>query len=65
MLGKDHPKLIDYETIQSQYTRDDSLLVLIEALDGNAFDDETLAAGRELTSVLRQTPFSVRVDSIA
>lgn len=65
LLGKDHPKLIDYEKIQSEYTRDDNLLVLIEASDGNAFDSQTLATTANLTERLWQTPFSIRVDSIS
>ena len=65
LLGPNHPKLIDYETIQKKYTRDDNLLVLIEALDGDAFDDQTLAAARQLTEQLWQTPYSIRVDSIS
>ncbi len=64
MLGKEHPKLIDYEYIQSEYTRDDNLLVLFEARDGNAFDTATLSAMRDLTEKLWKTPFSIRVDSI-
>lgn len=64
MLGPDHPKLIDYEVIQQLYTRDDNLLVLIEARDGDAFDEDTLAAVRNLSERLWQTPFSIRVDSI-
>lgn len=64
MLGKDHPKLIDYEHIQREYTRDDNLLVLFEARDGNAFDADALSAMRNLTEQLWQTPYSVRVDSI-
>ncbi len=65
MLGKDHPKLIDYERIQREYTRDDNLLVLVEARGGDAFDAETLAAARTLTEKLWHTPFSIRVDSIS
>ncbi len=65
MLGKDHPKLIDYEHIQRQYTRDDNLLVLVEARDGDAFDAETLSAVRAMTEKLWRTPFSIRVDSIS
>ena len=64
MLGKDHPKLIDYELIQREYTRDDNLLVLIEAKDGNAFDSGTLSAIAELTEKLWKTPYSIRVDSV-
>jgi len=64
MLGKDHPKLIDYEYIQSEYTRDDNLLVLIEAVNGSAFNKKTLAAVRGLTDQLWKTPHSIRVDSI-
>jgi len=64
MLGKDHPKYIDYDLIQREYTRDDSLLVLVEAQDGNAFDDKTLMAVRRLTDLLWKTPYSIRVDSI-
>ena len=65
MLGKDHPKLVDYEFIQGKYTRDDNLLVLIAAHDGDAFDEATLNAAGELTEQLWQTPFSIRVDSIS
>ena len=65
LLGKEHPKLIDYEKIQREYTRDDNLLVLVEARDGNAFKSQTLAAVSDLTAQLWQTPYSIRVDSIS
>ena len=64
LLGKDHPKLIDYEYIQGEYTRDDNLLVLFEAKKGNAFEQSTLLAMRDLTDQLWKTPYSIRVDSI-
>lgn len=64
MLGADHQKLIDYETIQNEYTNDDNLLVLIQDVSGNPFNAKTLSAIEELTQVLWQTPYSIRVDSI-
>ncbi|MCH6257551.1 MMPL family transporter [Puniceicoccaceae bacterium K14] len=64
MLGAEHPKLLEYEALQNEYTQDDNLLVLIEALDGDAFTKDILEAVRELTTDLWQTPFSIRVDSI-
>lgn len=64
LLGKDHPKFIDYEAIQQEYTRDDNLLVLFEEKTGTAFDSETLVAMGKLTQELWQTPYAIRVDSI-
>ncbi|MCG8429206.1 MAG: MMPL family transporter [Chromatiales bacterium] len=64
LLGKDHPKLLDYEYIQREYTRDDNLLVLIEARDSDAFDHTTLQVMSDLTEKLWKTPYSIRVDSI-
>jgi len=65
LLGADHPKLIEYEAIQSEFTRDENLLVLIEAKDGDAFDANTLGAVRSLTDLLWKTPYSIRVDSLS
>ena len=64
LLGPTHTKLLDYEEIQKEYTRDENLLVLFEAKDGNAFDEATLLAMQELTELLWQTPYAIRVDSI-
>lgn len=64
MLGADHPKLIEYESLQSEYTRDDNLLLFIEALAGDAFTENILSGARELTNQLWQTPYSIRVDSV-
>ncbi len=64
LLGADHPKLIDYESIQSEYTRDDNLLILIEAEEGTVFIKLILEGVRELTEELWETPYSIRVDSL-
>ncbi len=64
LLGAHHPKLIDYETIQSEYTRDDNLLVLVEAKEGSVFTQPILSGMRELTQALWKTPYSIRVDSL-
>lgn len=64
MLGEDYPLLQAYERVQSEYTNDDNLLVLIEAKQGNAFSQEILAGVKDLTATLWKTPHVVRVDSI-
>ena len=64
LLGEDYPLLRVYETIQSEYTNDDNLLVLVEAQHGDAFTAEILTGVRRLTDELWKTPFSVRVDSV-
>ena len=64
MLGPDFPLLKKYEKIQSEYTNDDNLLVLIEAKQGDAFTKNILTGVKALTAELWKTPFSIRVDSV-
>ena len=64
MLGEDYPLLKDYDHIQTEYTNDDNLLVLIEARNGDAFTRDILSGVRELTRELWKTPHSIRVDAI-
>ena len=64
LLGPTHPKLLDYEALQREYTRDENLLVLFEAKDGDAFDQATLDAMQALTAQLWHTPYAIRVDSL-
>ena len=64
LLGQSYPLLKDYDRIQSEYTNDDNLLVLIEAKSGDAFTAEILSGVKDLTAELWGTPHSIRVDSV-
>lgn len=64
LFGAEFPLLIEYERLQSEYTNDESLLLLIEAKNGDALTPKLLSGVEELTKSLWQTPYSIRVDSI-
>mgnify|MGYP001157172683 FL=1 len=63
-FSKDNPQLLALETLEKTYSRDDNVYLVLAPKDKNVFSGETLAAVREMTDRLWQTPFSSRVDSI-
>ena len=64
LFGPEFPLLVQYERLQSEYTNDESLLVFIEAKEGDAFTPRILQGVETLTKDLWHTPYSTRVDSI-
>ena len=61
----DDPHLLAFENLQDTYTKNDNVLFVIEPADGQVFTRDTLAAIDDLTERAWNTPFSIRVDSLA
>jgi hypothetical protein len=64
-FSKDNPQLLALETLEKTYSRDDNVYLVMAPKDKNVFSPSTLAAVREMTERLWQTPYSSRVDSIS
>jgi predicted RND superfamily exporter protein len=63
-FGEGNPELATFEAVQDIYTKNDSILFVVEPADGEVFSNRSLAAIEELTSEAWQIPSSIRVDSI-
>jgi predicted RND superfamily exporter protein len=61
----DNPQLVAFENLQSTYTKNDNVLMLLAPRDGKVFTQSTLKAVVDITERAWQTPFSLRVDSIS
>ena len=64
-FSKDNPQLLALETLENTYSRDDNVYLVLAPKDKKVFSPNSLAAVREMTERLWQTPFSSRVDSIS
>jgi predicted RND superfamily exporter protein len=64
-FSKDNPQLNAFEALEATYTKNDNVMFIITPKDGNAFNKETLEAVSVLTEKAWQTPYSIRVDSLA
>ncbi len=63
-FSEDNPQLLEFETLQNTYTKNDNVYIMLEPVSGNVFEKEFLAALKELTEESWQIPYSIRVDSI-
>lgn len=63
-LDHNNPDRIALETLESTYTKDNSLLIVLAPKNGNIYTRETLSVIKELTEAGWQTPYSRRVDSL-
>ncbi len=61
----DNPQLLAFEALEAMYTKNDNVMFVLAPKDGNAFSKETLEAIKILTEKAWQTPYSIRVDSLA
>lgn len=64
-LAKDNPELMALEQMQATFDRSDNLFIVLAPASGDAFDEQSLEALRWITRQAWQTPYSVRVDSLA
>nr|VFJ42351.1 MAG: hypothetical protein BECKFW1821A_GA0114235_1001112 [Candidatus Kentron sp. FW] len=64
-FDEDNPELLAFDKLQNTYTSDENFLFVLAPRDGEVFTRETLAAVAWLTEAAWQTPYSLRVDSIA
>ncbi len=63
-FSEDNPELIEFETLENTYVKNDNVFFVLVPADGNVFTRETLSAVAYLTERSWQIPFSNRVDSI-
>jgi uncharacterized protein len=63
-FGKDNPQLLAFEELQNVYAKNDSILMMVEPRDGDAFQPRVLEAVRELTAEAWKLPYTLRVDSV-
>ena len=63
-FSEDNPQLLEFETLQDTYTKNDNVFIMLEPKNGDVFNKEFLAALKELTEQSWQIPYSIRVDSI-
>ena len=61
---KDNPELLAFENMQSDFTKNDSVNIVIAPHNKQVFDINTLTLIWQLTDAAWQTPLSTRVDSI-
>lgn len=64
-FDKDNPQLLAYDNLQAEYTKSDSLIVMIKPLQGDLFNERYLGVVREITEELWNAPFGIRVDSLS
>ena len=63
-FSEDNPQLLEFENLQDTYTKNDNIYIMLEPSDGVVFNQEYLAALKELTEQSWQIPYSIRVDSV-
>lgn len=63
-FGPENPQLLAFEELQNVYAKNDSILMMVEPRDGDAFHPRVLEAVRELTEEAWKLPYTLRVDSV-
>ncbi|WP_299519288.1 efflux RND transporter permease subunit [Winogradskyella sp.] len=63
-FSKENPQLQAFEALENVYSKDDNILIAVEARDGNIFTKEHLTALKTLVDSAWLTPYSFRVDAI-
>lgn len=63
-FSEDNPELLAFEALENTYAKNDNVLIVLEATDGNVFTQSMLAVVEKLTEDAWQIPYSNRVDSI-
>ncbi|MGH6629255.1 MAG: hypothetical protein ACREB3_05960, partial [Burkholderiales bacterium] len=63
-FGHDNPQLLAFEELQNVYAKNDSILMMVEPRDGDAFAPRVLEAVREMTAEAWTLPYTLRVDSV-
>ncbi len=64
-FNENDPHLQAFETLQDTYTKNDNVLMVLAPKGGKVFTRETLAAIEDITERAWQTPYSMRIDSLA
>jgi predicted RND superfamily exporter protein len=63
-FGPENPQLLAFDELQNVYAKNDSILMMIEPRDGDAFAPRVLEAVREMTEEAWKLPYTLRVDSV-
>ena len=63
-FGKTNPQLEAFEALQSIYTKDDNVMIVMAPKNGEAFAPEFLDVVEKITADGWQVPYSLRVDSL-
>ncbi|MEO0761888.1 MAG: MMPL family transporter, partial [Pseudomonadota bacterium] len=63
-FAEENPDRQALDRFENTFNKNDNLMIVIEAKDGDVFTPETLAAVEALTEAAWQIPYSIRVDSI-
>lgn len=61
----DNPQLVAYDNLQAEFTKSDSLVIMIKPAEGDLFTERYLRAIQEITAQMWEAPFSIRVDSLS
>ncbi len=64
-FSDENPELVAFETFQGTYTKNDTILFVIQPADGQLFSTRVTEAVRRVTEEAWQIPYSIRVDSIS
>ena len=63
-FSEENPQLKAFDELQKVYTKNDTILFVIEPKDGKVFTKDTLSVIEKLTKDSWQIPYSLRVDSV-
>ena len=63
-FSEDNPQLLEFETLQDTYTKNDNVYIMLEPKDGDVINPEFLSILKKMTEASWQMPYSIRVDSI-
>ncbi len=63
-FGADNPELVNFETFQATYTKNDNILFVVQPRDGKLFTPSQASAIERITEAAWLTPFAIRVDSV-
>lgn len=64
-FSADNPQLLNFDALETNYTKNDNVMFILAPKSGDAFDKQTLDAVKTLTEKAWQTPYSTRVDSLS
>jgi len=64
-FSKDNPQLLNFDALETNYTKNDNAMFILAPKSGDAFDIDTLEAVKSLTEKAWQIPYSIRVDSLS
>lgn len=63
-FSDENPQLMEFETLQAVYTKNDNLLFVVAPRDGSVFTSDALTAIEELVDRAWELPFALRVDAV-